>query len=88
VVNPDELVDAYGADTVRTYLMFAFDWEKGGPWDPRGIAGSRRFIEDVWKLGTATYEPGDVDATADEKLRRRVHKTIAKVGADMHDFKW
>jgi leucyl-tRNA synthetase len=88
VVNPDELVHAYGADTVRTYLMFAFDWEKGGPWDPRGIAGSRRFIEDVWKMGTAGYEPGEVDAAADEELRRRVHKTIAKVGADLHEFKW
>ena len=61
VVNPDELVELYGADAVRTYLMFAFEWQKGGPWDSRGILGSRRFIEDVWKLGTTDYTPGNRD---------------------------
>ncbi len=88
VVNPDEFVARYGADTVRTYLMFAFDWEKGGPWDSRGILGARRFIEDVWKLGTAGYEPAAVDETATAALRRRVHQTISKVGADLDAFKW
>jgi len=88
VVNPDELVEQYGADTVRTYLMFAFDWEKGGPWDSRGIAGARRFIEDVWRLGTTTYRPGNVSAEADATLRRRVHQTIEKVDRDMMAYKW
>jgi leucyl-tRNA synthetase len=88
VVNPDELVDQYGADTVRTHLMFAFEWQKGGPWDPRGIVGSRRFIEDVWKLGTAGYEPGDVSSEATQALRRSVHQTIDKVGNDLVDFKF
>ncbi|MDJ0497445.1 MAG: leucine--tRNA ligase [Acidimicrobiia bacterium] len=88
VVNPDELVQEYGADTVRTHLMFAFEWQKGGPWDERGIAGSRRFIEDVWKLGSAAYEPGDVSDRASTDLRRKVHQTIAKVDEDMAEFKW
>ncbi len=88
VVNPDELVQEYGADTVRTYLMFAFEWQKGGPWDSRGILGARRFIEDVWKLGTAPYTASAVDPAADAALRRRVHQTIQKVDADMLDFKW
>ncbi len=88
VVNPDEFVARYGADTVRTYLMFAFDWEKGGPWDSRGILGARRFIEDVWKLGTAGYQPSAVDEAATAALRRRVHQTIEKVGADLDAFKW
>jgi leucyl-tRNA synthetase len=88
VVNPDDLVDRYGADTVRTYLMFAFDWEKGGPWDPHGIAGARRFIEDVWKLGTADYEATDVIDGASEALLRAVHQTIQKVDHDMLGFKW
>ncbi len=88
VVNPDELVQEYGADTVRTHLMFAFEWQKGGPWDERGIAGSRRFIEDVWKLGSAAYEPGDVSDRATTDLRRKVHQTIAKVDEDMAEFKW
>ncbi len=88
VVNPDELVQEYGADTVRTYLMFAFEWQKGGPWDSRGIVGARRFIEDVWKLGRAAYEPGEVDGRATTDLRRLVHHTIGKVDADMHAFKF
>ena len=88
VVNPDELVDEFGADSVRTHLMFAFEWQKGGPWDSRGIAGSRRFIEDVWRLGTADYAPKSVTAKATADLRRKVHQTIAKVDEDMVDFKW
>ena len=87
-VNPDELVERYGADTVRLYLMFAFDWEKGGPWDSRGISGARRFIEDVWKLGTAEYEPGTVSDDASLALRRAAHQTITKVDRDMEAFKW
>ncbi len=88
VVNPDELVERYGADTVRTYLMFAFDWEKGGPWNSHGIAGSRRFIDDVWKLGTTEYEPKTVSEDASAALRRRAHQTIQKVDRDMMAFKW
>jgi leucyl-tRNA synthetase len=87
-VNPDELVAKFGADTVRTHLMFAFEWQKGGPWDSRGIAGSNRFIEDVWKLGTAEYVERTPENGASTTLRRRVHQTIAKVDADMVDFKW
>ncbi len=85
VVAPDELVDEYGADTVRTYLMFAFDWEKGGPWDSKGILGSFRFINDVWKLGTTEYRSSSGD---DAELRRVVHQTIQKVDRDMTAFSW
>ncbi|NND03920.1 MAG: leucine--tRNA ligase, partial [Acidimicrobiia bacterium] len=88
VVNPDELVKAHGADTVRTYLMFAFDWLKGGPWDTRGIAGSRRFLDDVWKIGSAEYSPDEAADEASAHLRRKVHQAIQKVSADMEDFKW
>jgi leucyl-tRNA synthetase len=88
VVNPDELVREFGADTVRTHLMFAFEWQKGGPWDSRGIAGSRRFIEDVWKLGTTEYQPGTVSDDVSRALRRTVHQTIAKADSDMVEFKW
>ena len=87
-VNPDDLVSEYGADTVRTYMMFAFDWSKGGPWDSRGILGARRFIEDVWKLGTTDYVPSEVDLAAETSLRRAVHQAIDKVGHDMTDFEW
>lgn len=87
-VNPDELVERYGADTVRIYLMFAFDWEKGGPWDSRGISGARRFIEDVWRIGTTTYEPDSVADDASLALRRSAHQAIIKVSRDMEAFKW
>ncbi|MDA3038792.1 MAG: leucine--tRNA ligase [Actinomycetota bacterium] len=88
VVNPDLLVDQYGADTVRTYLMFAFEWQKGGPWDSRGIVGSRRFIEDVWRLGTHEYQPGSIDEPASIHLRRQTHRTMQKVGHELEAFKW
>jgi len=50
VVDPDDLVQRYGADTVRTYLMFIGPWEDGGPWNPRGIEGVSRFYNRVWHL--------------------------------------
>ena len=50
VVNPDEIVDQYGADTLRTYEMFIGDFEKNAPWSDNGVKGSRRFLERVWNL--------------------------------------
>ncbi|MFN3216546.1 MAG: leucine--tRNA ligase [Acidimicrobiales bacterium] len=88
VVNPDELVATYGADTVRTYLMFAFEWQKGGPWDSKGITGSERFIDDTWKLGTFEYTPDAVDDAATLKLRQATHRAIDKVGRELEAFKW
>lgn len=86
VVNPDELVAQYGADTVRAYLMFAFDWSKGGPWDYSGIRGPQRLIQDVWNIGCHSYQPQTVDPKADQVLRRRTHQTIRKVGNDLENF--
>ena len=88
VVNPDDLVERFGADTVRTYLMFAFEWEKGGPWDSRGMRGAQRFIVDVWRLGRAGYQAGQVDRSATAGLRRRAHQAIIKVGTDLESFSW
>src|SRR5574341_509768 len=50
VVDPDDLVAQYGADVVRVYLMFAFKWDQGGPWNSRDIAGPARFLRDIWNL--------------------------------------
>ena len=88
VANPDDLVDGFGADTVRTYLMFAFEWEKGGPWDSRGIRGAQRFIVDVWRFGQANYGPGTIDLASTAALRRRAHQAIIKVGDDLESFRW
>ena len=91
VVNPDELVEEYGADTVRAYLMFAFEWEKGGPWNSRGIRGAHRFITDLWRLGATDYKPNDpddVNSAAERDLRRRAHQAIDRVGRDMENLHW
>ena len=86
VIDPDSLVAQYGADTVRTYLMFAYEWQKGGPWDSRGILGARRFLDDVWKIATNEYAAGE--QKDDGALLRAVHQTIQKVGHDLEAFKW
>ena len=88
VVNPDDLVDEYGADTVRAYLMFAFEWLKGGPWDNHNIIGCRRFIEDMWRIGTLDYSPTAPSDDAGIGLRRRIHQSIQKVDSEMMAFKW
>jgi leucyl-tRNA synthetase len=87
VINPDELVAKYGADTVRAYLMFGFDWEKGGPWNPDQISGPERWIRDVWDLATSgapTDDAGDDDANRD--LARKVHQAIAAVSHSIERF--
>ena len=52
VLSPDDLVQRYGADTVRAYLMFIGPWELGGPWNSQGIEGVQRFMNDVWTVVT------------------------------------
>jgi leucyl-tRNA synthetase len=86
VVNPDDLVQAYGTDTVRAYLMFGFDWQKGGPWNPQQISGVVRWLNDVWEIvnGKAPSIKGDPDAERD--LERKVHQAIARVGDSLERF--
>ncbi len=88
VVNPDDLVEQFGADTVRTYLMFAFEWTKGGPWNSQGIMGSRRFIEDVWKIGMVEYQPANADSDESVALHRKVHQAIDRVQSGFESFKF
>ena len=87
VVAPDELVEKYGADVVRGYLMFAFKWDQGGPWDSKGISGVVRFLNDVWSLVTTPFHSEGTPSEKDERaLRRKVHQTIKRVTADMEVF--
>ena len=86
VVAPDELVEEYGADAVRAYLMFAFRWEQGGPWDSQGMQGVVRWLHDVWALATADTPDGKVDDKAERDLARRVHQTIEKVSDSLETF--
>ncbi len=83
VVDPDELVRDFGADSVRMYLMFMGPFELGGPWNPRGLNGIRRFLDRVWKLAEGL---GDgVPGLGLEILR---NKTIKKVTEDIEHLKF
>lgn len=83
VVNPDEIVEDYGADTFRMYEMFIGDFEKTVPWSSTGIKGCRRFIEKVWKLQELVSAESD-----DKALETSLHRTIQKVGYDFEHLKF
>ncbi len=86
VVAPDRLVAQYGADAVRTYLMFFAKWDQGGPWNYDGIKGPQRLLYDVWEIGSVEYEPSKIDREAGRALRRKTHQVIRKVTADLESF--
>jgi len=91
VVSPDELVNEYGADTVRTYLMYLTRWEKGGPWNSEGIRGVVRMLNRTWDLVYDTAEAPkrtDADPAKVRQLRRRVHQTLQKVTRDYENFEF
>ena len=84
VVNPDEIVDEYGADTLRLYEMFIGDFEKAAPWSQSSIRGCRRFIERYYNLQTIL---NDSDGIRPE-LESSFHKAIKKVSDDIENIKF
>jgi leucyl-tRNA synthetase len=89
VVAPDVLVDKYGADTVRAYLMFFARWEMGAPWDSQGIEGSARWVRRVWTLFTDDVSDRPLGSAETLKvLRRKVHQTLRKVTRDFENFEF
>ncbi len=88
VVEPDEQVTQYGADTFRASLIFMRPWNEGGPWDPQGIEGVHRFLNRVWSLVLEEPPALQGEATPDQiaQLRRKTHQTIRKVTQDMESF--
>ena len=88
VIAPDELVDRYGADTVRAYLMFFARWDLGGPWNGSGIGGTVRWIRRVWALFTKSAQPGKPDPETTRALRRKVHQTLRQVTHDFETFEF
>lgn len=84
VVNPDEIVREYGADTMRLYEMFIGDFEKSAPWSSASIKGCKRFLERVWALQDHVI---DGDEYRDE-LRTIMHQTIKKVTEDIENLKF
>ena len=83
VVNPDDIVNEYGADTMRLYEMFIGDFEKAAPWNSASIKGCRRFVERVWNLQDIVSDENDIR----EKLEASFHKTIKKVTEDIDNLK-
>ncbi|MGO3751433.1 MAG: leucine--tRNA ligase [Peptoniphilaceae bacterium] len=83
VINPDEIVQEYGADTLRTYEMFIGDFEKNAPWSDNGVKGCRRFLERVWNLQNILND--EEEYTKD--LESSIHKTILKVSNDYESLK-
>ena len=84
VVNPDEIVDEFGADTMRLYEMFIGDFEKAAPWQPNGVKGCRRFVDRYYNLQELLVNEDVIRP----ELEGAFHKTIKKVGNDIENLKF
>ncbi len=84
VVNPDDIIQEFGADTMRLYEMFIGDFEKAAPWSTSSIKGCRRFLERFWSL----QENLSGETGIREALETSFHKTIKKVGEDIETLKF
>lgn len=84
VVNPDEIVDEYGADTMRLYEMFIGDFEKAAPWSKASIRGCRRFVERYWNLQSVLIDGDKIRP----ELEGVFNKAIKKVGEDIENIKF
>jgi leucyl-tRNA synthetase len=89
VVSPDDLVQKYGADTVRGYLIFFARWDLGGPWNSSGIDGVARWLRRLWTM--VLEEPENASTASEETiraLRRKVHQTLKAVTRDFENFEF
>ncbi len=84
VINPDEMVDKYGADALRCYEMFLGDFERSASWSDGGINGCRKFLERVWKLQQITDSSNEFT----KSLEKSINKTIKKVSEDFENLKF
>lgn len=84
VINPDDIVNEFGADTLRTYEMFIGDFEKSVSWSEDGVRGCRRYLERVWKLQELIVEGEGYT----KDLESSIHKTIKKVSDDYENLKY
>jgi leucyl-tRNA synthetase len=84
VIDPDDLVKKYGADVVRMYLCFMGEYSQGGPWNPKGITGIKRFLDGIYaKFSISNFKFSN---TEDQELQKLLHQTIKKVGKDIENF--
>lgn len=84
VVNPDEMVDQFGADALRTYIMFMGPFDQAVEWDTNGLVGVRRFLEKVWGL----HDNVSNKSVEDKKLQTVLHQTIKKVTEDIEGMRF
>ena len=84
VVDPNDVVDVYGADVLRLYVLFMGDYEKAAPWSESSVKGCKRFIDRIWALQDKMT---DSDSYSDA-LRSKMHKTIKKVSEDIEAMKF
>ena len=84
VVNPNDIVEQYGADTLRVYIMFIGDFTKAAAWSGKAVAGCKRFLDRIWVIASERRE-GDELSKANEK---EVHRAIQKVGSDIEEMKF
>ena len=84
VVNPNDIIDQYGADTMRTYIMFIGDFEKAAAWSPNAVKGCKRFLHRVWNLCEMEREGEDYSAANEAAI----HKAIKKVNEDIEAMKF
>ena len=84
VINPNDIIDAYGADTMRTYITFIGDFEKAVPWSSNAVKGCKRFLDRVWNLAESVTDQETEYSAANEAM---MHKTIKKVSADIDSLK-
>lgn len=82
IVDPDSIIQKYGADTLRLFILFAAPPETELEWDDRGIEGAFKFLNRVWRVRE------NLKAQADPALERILHKTVKKVSADIEEFKF
>ena len=101
VINPDKYIDEFGADVLRVYLMFAYDYETGGAWDDDTLKATNRFLNRVWRFITEdewaasifsdekfVYNETDMSKKWNKDIERKLHKTIKEVTEDTNDFKF
>lgn len=84
VVNPDEIIEDFGADTLRVYEMFIGDFEKSVPWSQNGVKGCRRFLDRVWKVQELLLDSEEYS----KDLEVKMHQTIKKVSEDYESLKY
>ncbi|MDD4070631.1 MAG: leucine--tRNA ligase, partial [Candidatus Izemoplasmatales bacterium] len=84
VVNPMEIIDEYGADTLRTFVLFISDYEMSTPWNDLGVKGARRFLDKIWRMLPNVTE----EAVYTKELERVINETIKGVSEDLENLKF